>query len=839
MDSADLVALKGKRSTAQSSFSKRAKKLSLTVDLLEKRVLIDEIRALEVLEWEALVSGAKTTVYKQQLYKLVNRLHDWVRSWQKLKRTEENDGGEEVEEVGTDERHSKSGEGPTRAGMQNLIPSVTPVPSTGEPAHPYVPTQSIPSQHPGAYGFRPQISQRTCLPTFLGDITDYYRWKAEWEELEQLGNPQRTAGVTRFHLLASLSNRVKKDLVLSSCASADEMFRCLDNHFGNKAKIVLKISDEVQGLPPVKGDNPRKAIEPIQAVERALSNLVILGEEEVIRNCWVAQSLESKLPSSLKEKWIAHKTEPVNGFAPHDHFDCLLRFLKKREAILEELDQLEASPREGGFSSVKGPADKPERGVKKAFSKATSGRRGSQSKPLLGLCTACADETHAGRLFACKAFREMDLQRRKAHLKTHGMCNRCLCFHLKDFIAQERDAGSEEQGTKRVERKGLGLTSKQEELLAKVTPELRAEFRKAFSNKASTTICTAGGGLREYPVIMMLLEVATNSGQLIGTLIDLASDTNYITNNAAQHLGLIGERIKLIVHGIGGMRTAVLTKRYSLRLRVKTTKGTVMEHKLLCYGLESIAEISQPVTPQQLQKIFPDVAAEELVRPENIDLLISHREGRLVPQPFKLEGDLVLWDGPLSKTVGGTHPDLFEVVDLTLHQSETHFARSMRTSSRVYKEVLVHTKDLSEDLPRMEEVTLSSTTTTNKGCLSGSSGIVSEQHVTRNAGAVSAAYPPGGKEMTLGEERDCLSYVLADKYSDAPHWDAAYPWKVSPAILPDNRRAVEATFKNTEARLARDSLWKAAYGEQIREMVSRGAAIELMEEEIKGWDGPI
>lgn len=99
--------------------------------------------------------------------------------------------------------------------------------------------------------------------------------------------------------------------------------------------------------------------------------------------------------------------------------------------------------------------------------------------------------------------------------------------------------------------------------------------------------------------------------------------------------------------------------------------------------------------------------------------------------------------------------------------------------------------------------------------------------------------------MTLGEERDlekikdCLSYVLADKHSDTPHWDAAYPWKVSPAILPDNRRAVEATFHNTEARLAREPVWKVAYGEQIREMISRGAAIELTKEEIKRWNGPI
>lgn len=234
-------------------------------------------------------------------------------------------------------------------------------------------------------------------------MTDYYQWKAE---LEQLGNPQRTAGVTRFHRLSSLSDRVKKDLVLSSCSSADEMFRCLDNCLVNKAKIVLRISEEAQNLPPVKGNNLRKAIELIQAVEQALSNLVILGEEDVIKNRWVAQSLESKLTSSLKEKWIAHKTEPVNGFVPHNHFDSFLCFLKKQEVILEGLDQLELSPGEGS-SSVKGSTDKPEKGAKKAFSKATVGQRGSPSK--LCSCTTCADETHTDRLFACKEFREMDL----------------------------------------------------------------------------------------------------------------------------------------------------------------------------------------------------------------------------------------------------------------------------------------------------------------------------------------------------------------------------------------------------------------------------------------------
>jgi len=57
----------------------------------------------------------------------------------------------------------------------------------------------------------------------------------------------------------------------------------------------------------------------------------------------------------------------------------------------------------------------------------------------------------------------------------------------------------------------------------------------------------AEGGLAEWPVIMMLLEVTANAGQKIGTLIDLASDTNYITHEAAGRLNLKSEDITLVV----------------------------------------------------------------------------------------------------------------------------------------------------------------------------------------------------------------------------------------------------------------------------------------------------
>lgn len=106
------------------------------------------------------------------------------------------------------------------------------------------------------------------------------------------------------------------------------------------------------------------------------------------------------------------------------------------------------------------------------------------------------------------------------------------------------------------------------------------------------------------------------------------------------------------------MAMKVKTKRYLLKVRVKTPKGTETVHELICYGLEEIAKVHRVIEAQQLQKFFPDTNLDDLHRPEHVELLISHREGRLAPQRIKIVGDLVLWESPLGKTVGGAHPDL-------------------------------------------------------------------------------------------------------------------------------------------------------------------------------------
>ena len=534
----------------------------------------------------------------------------------------------------------------------------------------------------------------TTLPIFNGSKRDYHRWKKDWESLQRQGEPSGSPEVKKIQLLDSVDDIISKQLRLSTYTSATEMFRVLDNRFGNNSTITLEILEELEKMPPVKGNQPRKVIELIQCVEKALADLTELGNSGAIKNPLVIKSIESKLPDFIQRDWVIFMVEPNNNVKPDNHFDMLLTFLKNQEDVLERLEQLR----------VEDKMEKPDRSDKygrKYGSTRTTNKEGPD------VCDVCGEGGHTNKVYFCRRFRRLPLPEKRAALERIGACNKCLTCHVDDgdctdgdFLCRNADCKRSHhyllcpKGVKRPdERKGRRdrkstLTEEQEQFLSELSPEMSARCKKAFTNKISVTLDNAGqsellrrNGLSEIPVIMMLQHVTANAGQKIGTLIDLASDTNYITHKAARRLRLRSEKITLVVHGVGGMTMRVKTKRYLLKVRVKTLKGTERAHKLVCYGLDEIAKVHQDIKPEKLHTFFPEVKMEELKRPKEVELLISHREGRLAPQRIKIIEDLVLWEGPLGKTIGGAHPDLVEDVEVAAYKSRTHFARSMRAAA--------------------------------------------------------------------------------------------------------------------------------------------------------------
>lgn len=690
----------------------------------------------------------------------------------------------------------------------------------------------------------------TSLPKFTGFKRNFHRWKRDWESLQKQGEPTGSVEVKKFQLLDSVEERICRDLHLSTYNSAEDIFRVLQNRYGNKPTIALEIIEDLERIPPLKSHQPRKVIDLIQAVEKALNDLTELESTGAIKNPLVIRSIESKLPDNMKRDWLTFMVNPRNGVTPDNHFDILLTFLKTQEDILEKLDQL-------------GVSEKPEKKtpyLERKYASTKSTRKGG--------CVVCGDERHREKVFFCKRFKELKPGEKLNAVEKLGACRRCLRCHAEDdecidtYLCRNRDCkrgnssdhhyflclkggfkGKESEKVGKPSTRRQTFTEEQDKLISELTPDMAEKFRRAFTNMAAKSHCTGkslpgvmDSSTRELPVILMLLEVTTNAGQKIGTLIDLASDTNYITHRAARRLKLRSEKITLVVHGVGSMAMTVKTKRYLLKVRVKTPRGTERAHELICYGLDEVAKVHRVIKAQQLKKFFPDTNLEDLHRPEHVELLISHREGRLAPQRVKVVGDLVLWEGPLGKTVGGAHPDLCEVVDMALHNSETHFARSMRTTAVKYQEIAEMQESRAE----------TKSTIAGREVLDwwkwDSIGAACEPMC---GGCRCGNCQPGGKDMTLSEERELeiirqgLTYVKSDVHSQEPHWDTKYPWIVDPSSLANNRNAVEATFLRTERQLKKEPEWRVAYTTQVHEMVERKAAKKLTKETIADWKGPV
>ena len=710
------------------------------------------------------------------------------------------------------------------------------------------------------------------LPKFTGVRRNFFSWKEKWIKLQSMAEPSGSPELLLFHLLDSVDKAVKNELRLDYCRNANDVFRALEDRYGDVSLIADDIVMELQEMQAVRGNNPRETLQLIQKVERALDDLTDIQCPGAINNPLVVRALEKKLPHDLQTRWLVFQCDPANRITALNRFDGLLNFLRDQKTVLIRQEQLLSKRPDNTKvgepqSRNKSSSDKPQE--RRASTKTTvSGEKSSASQDP---CVACGDKGHTGHLYRCKTFRQSSVADKRALAKKAKVCFKCLdphdgsckrnflckneeckrgeapsdhhymlCFKARpssDTVPKDNAKGGVAKGGSKGDskRNPRGPTVEQEALFAEanLTEEQLAIIRRAITNKASSTVCADSGRPKENPVLLMLLEVTTTRGDWVGTLIDLASDTNYVTHQAAKRLGLEGVPVTLVVHGVGGMVTKVETKKYSVGLKVEMKKGALHTYNLICYGLDEIAKVGYTVDSERLEGFFPDeVQPGDLRRPRKVEMLISAREGRLAPKWMGRCGDLVLWDGPLGKTVSGAHPDLVEDVEKS---ALTHIAWSMRAEAvRV---------EVPQGCPVQDSTTCTACNAEIMKWMEWDS--IGAACDPMCGGCRCGKCPPGGKEMSLADERELaiikrgLTFKLCDEHSDKPHWDASYPWKEDPSTLPNNRKAVEATFLKSEARLARDPAWKEAYAKQIHDMLERGAAVKLSKAEMDKWDGAV
>lgn len=88
------------------------------------------------------------------------------------------------------------------------------------------------------------------LPRFHGCKRDFHRWRRDWESLQKQGEPTGSSEIKKLQLLDSLDERILRDLRLSTHNNAEDIFRVLENRYGNKTMIALEIIEDLQRIPP-------------------------------------------------------------------------------------------------------------------------------------------------------------------------------------------------------------------------------------------------------------------------------------------------------------------------------------------------------------------------------------------------------------------------------------------------------------------------------------------------------------------------------------------------------------------------------------------------------------
>lgn len=251
----------------------------------------------------------------------------------------------------------------------------------------------------------------------------------------------------------------------------------------------------------MKGHQPRKVIDFIQTVEKAVADLTELGNSGALKNPLVIKAIESMTPDFVKRDWLIFMLEPSNNVTPDNHFDMLLTFLKKQEGVLERLEQLKT------VEKIEKPGHFDVKNVERIYVSTRMARKGMEN-----MCCVCGDGGHNDKKKNfCKMFWGMKHHAMKAAVKKLGACRRCLVLHDGDGFCKDiylcrnkvckRDetpdhhyflcpAGSSkksssEDRSRKVNGGKSKLTEEPENCLSELSPEMSERCRNAFTNNVA------------------------------------------------------------------------------------------------------------------------------------------------------------------------------------------------------------------------------------------------------------------------------------------------------------------------------------------------------------------
>ena len=599
-----------------------------------------------------------------------------------------------------------------------------------------------------------------------------------------------------------------------------QMMSALSDKFGRSRVIVDECTAEIKRMKKLTNDADFiKFVNHLDKLKRDLSQLNLLSD---VANTTVISEIETKLPTLVQRDWIKLASSKEMANKPSSEvFEQLLEFLEdtKRQA-----EYFGTEVRQGQSQSVKAStklgfvncgavdntvADESSKKIKEP-------PRSRDPLP----CLACDDgltnlSTALHPTNRCDVWKSLTYNQKREKVK-------CIYHPAKGL-------------------KGDHVTS--ECRVGKAKCEICKDnnqnghhtwfcYQVTAKTKTSLTMSSVGASEQLNPVMVKTLFVATispfnNKSGKLGSVIDDCSVDHYVTYKAIEKYNFPGRDVELSVEGLGGKQETYITKLYTVP--VIDIEGNKIEYQ--CFGMDKIATADVP-TEASYSKICKEFGLHpsEVVKPQEIDLLISARAIGDHPTPVKSHGQMVLYRGKFGKVLCGTSEVLefkknyssYLPVSVT-KVSSTIEARTMRAA--VISATKVNSKKVENqfmDYLQVDDIGIDCNPRCG-GCRCGQCAI-------------------GAKPMSLLQEReykkfrDNLTYNEEGTFEDpGPYWETSLPWAKDKHEIVDNRAAVLAVMNSTKQKLKKDVLWEDVYEQQLKDLITNKYAREVQKGELDDW----
>ena len=327
---------------------------------------------------------------------------------------------------------------------------------------------------------------------------------------------------------------------------------------------------------------------------------------------------------------------------------------------------------------------------------------------------------------------------------------------------------------------------------------------------------------------IMKVNGGKNLQQNINIMWDSGSTISMITFKKAKEMQLTGVKAQLSIVKVGGKKDDIESKYYEVPIR--DIHGQLV--KFNAYGISKISSAINQIDTHLIQEAMPGECLDQLQPTGDVDMLIGFDYAGFHPEKEKAAGHLILLKNRFGRCISGSYKGADGSTTKIVQTAQvSHVCQVPRLVDFYECESLgIHSQPIQPNVVAH---------------LSGEAKI--EDFYSNESLGVSCQpqcgscrcgeCPIGGKQYTIKEEQELL---LIDKNLKLTNgvWTVTYPWIKPPEELPDNYPLAFAMLKSTEAKLRKNLQLAKTYDEQIRDMVSRGAAKKLSTDELQSYVGP-